>query len=196
MRKRSDTPFSITEMSKSNADIEMCDEYKTSSHLDSLKEETESINTDGEESDGADADDEMDIECALVQLDRYDNLTQLNLLKKEINHLIIHNLEPCEGWYDERFHHIQQYSYINWHELMCKFQGKDQYIYDTAFKIIKMCEELLEECSTRPNFHLPTYYRLIHEISNIWRYYHSKYLDTEEDEDIMSLINSIRNMMK
>jgi len=80
--------------------------------------------------------------------------------------------------------------------MMTKFHGKDEYVHDTSLKIMRMCDELLEECSTRPNFHLPTYYRLIHEISNLWQYYHAKYIGAEQDDDVIDLIEGLANLMR
>lgn len=140
--------------------------------------------------------DEEDTEEALTNLEEYDNLAQLTLLKKEIVHMMVHGITPHEGWFDERFKNIRQYAQINWSDLMRKFHGKDEYIHDTALKIIHMCDELVEECSTKPNFHIPTYYRLIHEISNLWQYYQSKYIGAEEDEDVIDLIEGLVHLMK
>ena len=139
----------------------------------------------------------MDIEEALDNLDSLDNHTQLIMLKKEINHYTIHGIEPAEGWYDERFRIIQTYSELNWYDLVQKFHGKDDYIHDSAILIMRMCYDLLEECSIKPNFHLKTYYRLLHTISNVWQYYQSNYLESEEhDEDINNLIEGLAQMMR
>lgn len=139
----------------------------------------------------------IDIEEAIDKLDSLDKHTQLIILKKEINHYTIHGIQPSEGWYDERFRIIQTYSSLNWYDLAQKFYGRDDYIHNSAILIMRMCFDLLEECSTKPNFHLKTYYRLLHTISNVWQYYQSNYLETEEhDEDINNLIEGLAQMMR
>ena len=147
---------------------------------------------------------QMDVEEALDNLDELDNHTQLIMLKKEINHYTLHGIEPAEGWYDERFRIIQTYSELNWYDLVQKFHGKDDYIHDSAILIMRMCYDLLEECSTKPNFHLKTYYRLLHTISNMWQYYQSNYLEgegegegeREGDTDMDNLIKGLAQMMR
>jgi len=139
--------------------------------------------------------DEMDTEEALENLSQYDNVTQLSLLKKEIVHMVVHGVLPDDEWYSARFKNIKTYSEINWSELIRKFHGKDQNIHDTALKIIKRCDDLIEECSTKPNFHLLTYYRLILEIDYIWEYYHSKYLGDDQDDDVVDLIEGMSHLM-
>jgi len=135
-----------------------------------------------------------DTEMALSEVSHHDNWTQLQLFKKEINHIVIHGVKVHEGWYDERFPYIRSYSLLNWKELAESFKDKDEYVHATASKISNMCDDLLEEMSTRPNFNLNTYYRLIHEISNIWIYYKSNYMGDEEDNDIIDLISGIAFM--
>jgi hypothetical protein len=145
-------------------------------------------------------DSNLDTEEALNCLEEYDNLTQLKLLKKEINHIISHNVEPNEGWYDERFRHIRIYAQLSWIELAQKFQDRDQYIVETTAAIMKLCYDLMEECSVRPNFNLYNYYKLIHKISNIWQYYYSNYVseeeDKNEDDEISKLVEGMTQLWR
>jgi len=60
---------------------------------------TETMNTIHYEYEAMDESMEIDDdEMALENLDSLDNLTQLLMLKREINHFIIHNITPQEGW--------------------------------------------------------------------------------------------------
>jgi hypothetical protein len=189
LSNRPPTPFArLEEMATPGSyDIDMADD-ETNSIIPSLDQEQY-------QEQGDDLVD-VDTEDALETLDQHDNLTQLLILKREINHILIHNITPQEGWYDERFNYIRTYSQLGWLELAQRFHEKDQFIHDRAIYIGRICDELLEECSTKPNFHLNSYYRLIHEISNIWQYYHSKYVGDEKDEDVIDLIAQMSSMMR
>jgi hypothetical protein len=56
--------------------------------------------------------------------------------------------------------------------------------------VLKLLDELLDERCTEPNFNITSYASLLHNIMNIWNYYKEVYL-TDEDDDILSLINGI-----
>jgi hypothetical protein len=140
--------------------------------------------------------DETDIEWALSHLKEYDNEKQLDLLKREIGHIVAHGLQPSEGWYDERFEHINLYAHLGWSQLAQKFHNKDEYIHDNSIYIMRLSDELLEERSTKPNFHLGTYHRLIHSVQNIWDYYKQVYCSVDGDTDISDLIESMSFLMK
>lgn len=139
---------------------------------------------------------EIDIEKALNNLDEFNNLTQLKILKSEINHIMLHNVTPTEGWFDERFLHIQIYSQLGWFELAHRFYKKDNFMFNKSKLINELCIELLEEYSTKPNFTLNKYYILINEISNIWQYYYTKYMGEEKDDDIINLIEEMTNLWR
>ena len=136
---------------------------------------------------------ESDIENDLEHLKELDNEKQLNVLKREIGHIVAHGLFPSEGWYDERFAHINMYSQLGWSHLAKKFHNSDQYIHDTSIYIMRLSDELLEERGSKPNFHLRTYHSLIHNIYNIWNYYKQIYC---EEDDMMDLISGMSGLMK
>jgi hypothetical protein len=141
-----------------------------------------------------DVDVEGDIELELQHLKDFGNEKQLDLLRREIGHITAHGIQPCEGWYDERFAHINQYSKLDWSGLATRFHNKDQYLYDAAGYIIRLTHELLEDRATKPNFHLGTYHSFIHNIQNVWKYYKQVYVGDEADKDIMDLIEGIKFM--
>jgi hypothetical protein len=137
---------------------------------------------------------EDDTEHALQHLKTYDNEKQLNLLRREIGHIIAHGLQPPEGWYDERFEYIHQYSQLDWTNLATRFGNKDQYLHDTAIYIIRLARELLDERETKPNFHLQTYHTFVHSVHAVWCYYKQVYAQEETDTDILDLIEGIKFM--
>jgi hypothetical protein len=142
------------------------------------------------------SDSEDDIEWDLQHLKDFNNLKQLDVLRREVGHIVAHGLIPPEGWYDERFEHINEYAHLGWGEMAKKFHNKDQYLHDTALYIMRLSDELLEERGTKPNFHIPTYHRMIHEIQNIWNYYSQVYKGQETDEDMMDLIEGMMFLCK
>lgn len=121
-----------------------------------------------------------------------ENAKILDQLRQEIEHIMSHNLSPNEGWYDERYQYIALYSKIDWQGMMTKFQNKDKYIYETARYIMRHLEELVDERGTKPNFNLQTYYRVIHDIQNLWYYYSQTYLGDETDESVIDLIQGMK----
>ncbi len=137
-------------------------------------------------------DKQEDIEYQLLHLKEYDNLKQLDLLRREIGHIAAHGIIPSEGWYDDRFPYITIYSKIDWSNLAERHKNKDVYIYNTAIFIIRLINELLEERSYKPNFTIKTYYALIHNIQSIWTYYNSMYIGDEEDNDVIDLIEGMK----
>jgi len=147
-------------------------------------EEDDDMNMSDDESEG-------DIEWELQHLKNFNNAKQLDLLRREVGHIVAHSLIPPEGWYDERFEHINEYAHLGWAEMAKKFHNKDQYLHDTALYIMRLSDELLEERGTKPNFHIPTYHRMIHDIQNIWNYYSQVYMSGEDDEDVMDLIEGM-----
>lgn len=135
-----------------------------------------------------------DTEEALKNLDNYSNLTQLLLLKSEIDHIVSHNCLPKEDWYNERIKYIRIYSQLNWNDLIQTFYGKDNYMFQMSMKIKNTCEVLLEEASTKPIFNLQLYYNLIHDIHSIWHHYFMKYMGEETDPDMIDLISNMTHM--
>jgi hypothetical protein len=143
----------------------------------------------------SDTDDNVNIEDELKHLKEFGNEKQLDLLRREIGHIVAHGLKPCEGWYDERFEHINLYSKLDWPGLAKRFHNKDQYLHDTAIYIMRLADELLEERGSKPNFHIRTYHSMIHSVQSVWNYYKQVYCAEEEDTDIMDLIEGIKFMM-
>lgn len=138
-------------------------------------------------------DSDSDYEEELAHLKQFDNEKQLTLLKREIGHIVAHGLIPPEGWYDERFEHISLYSKLDWSGMAKRFHKKDDYIHDSSLYLLRLGDELLEERSTKPNFHIPTYYAFIHTIYSVWQYYKQVYA-ANEDDDMMKLIEGIKFM--
>jgi len=137
-----------------------------------------------------------DIESELENLKEFNNEKQLDLLRREIGHIVAHGALPPEGWYDERFEYILMYSKLDWISLAKRYHSTDQYMHNTALYIMRLIDELLEERGTKPNFHIRTYHRMIHEIQNIWHYYKQIYCTNDEDDEMMNLIGGISNMCK
>ena len=134
-----------------------------------------------------------DPEWELENLQEFDNKKQLDLLIQEANHIMIHGLEPPIDWYNKRFPHIMTYSHLNWIEIAQQFHNKDKYVHDKARWIMRALDELIEEREVKPTFHLPTYYRVLHEIKNIWAYYQKEYV-CDEDDDMLDLIIDMKFM--
>lgn len=135
---------------------------------------------------------EDDIEEMLSNLSSYDNEKQLNLLRKEIGHIYVHGMTPPEGWYDERYRVVYEYSKLGWLDLARRFHGKDEFIHNTAITISRDIDELLEERSTRPNFHMLTYYNMINNIYNVWHYYKKIFVDEDNDTGMNDLIEGMK----
>jgi hypothetical protein len=189
--KRPPTPF-VDEKEMAtfipSSDSDMFDNYEEDSysHVSNIREiHDEAIDEEA-----------IDTEKALNNLDEFDNLTQLKILRSEINHIILHNVIPDEGWFDERFVHIRIYSQLGWFELAHRFYGKDDFMFNKSKLINTLCIELLEEYSTKPNFTLNKYHTLINEISNIWQYYYKKYMGAEQDNDIINLIEEMTHLWR
>jgi hypothetical protein len=154
-----------------------------------MEEDDTDMNTSDNELEG-------DIEWELQHLKNFGNAKQLDLLRREVGHIVAHGLIPPEGWYDERFEHINMYSHLGWAEMAKRFHNKDQYLHDTALYIMRLSDELLEERGTKPNFHLTTYYNLIMNVQNIWNYYKQVYGGNESDTDMMDLIEGMSFLFK
>ena len=84
------------------------------------------------ETDIEDVDEEMtqqtthDDEWKLQHLDQLDNEEQLNLILREINHIMWHGVKPTDDWYNERFYYINTYASINWSDLSSRFDNKSE----------------------------------------------------------------------
>ena len=147
------------------------------------------------DAESVEADSEVsDVEWELEHLEEYDNVKQLQILKKEINHYTIHGVTPSEGWFDERFRHIDTYSKLDWIELAQRFKDEDKYMHDSAHYIRFLLDELIDERATKPTFNLTQYNQLLHIISNVWEHYVHAYLDDNTDADIDDLLVGITNL--
>ena len=137
-----------------------------------------------------------DMEEKLEHLEDFDNVTQLELLYYEIDHIIMHGIQPNETWYSDRMNHIQAYQSINWKEQAVRSYQRDDTVYDATIMIIDHLEQLEEEWSTSPTFNLCVYQRLISTIRSIWKYYSREYyvMDHTNTVDILDLMNSMDAM--
>jgi hypothetical protein len=157
-----------------------------------LEDDINEINNINETDDINETEYELDIEDQLDNLKNLGNEEQLAVLQKEITHIIIHEITPSDGWYDERFPYIDMYSKLDWSGLANYFQNKNDYIYERSTYIIRLLNELIDDRATKPNFHIRTYYRTISEIYSLWKYYKEGFTDEgEDDSDILDLIDSM-----
>ena len=150
------------------------------------------------ETDIEDVDEEMtqqgtqDDEWKLQHLDQLDNEEQLNLILREINHIMWHGIKPTDDWYNERFHYINTYASINWSDLSSRFDNKDDYINETAAHILELIADLVEERSVKREFNLAKYYRAILNIKELWAYYKDSYMGDESDTNVVDLIEGLK----
>jgi hypothetical protein len=144
-----------------------------------------------------DCDDEIKdepIEIRLSKLDYYDNYKQLEILREEIFYILDNDLQPHEQWYQERITKVHLYMDLGWAKLYSKFINKDDYIYYTAYRIESNINSILEDWSTQPCFNLSTYYQVLEDIDNIWKYYNDKYVGDEDESDIVDLIEDLTHL--
>ena len=134
------------------------------------------------------------IPVALTQT--HDNFTTLKLLRREINVIMKHGIQPEEAWYEDHSHHVYSYMEIGWTDIAQRFKQKDNTLYLSATNVSTLLSVLLEELSTSVRFTLVTYYKMIEEIHHIWLYYRDTYVGNETDENIVSMIESLTFMMK
>lgn len=137
-----------------------------------------------------------DMEEKLEHLDDFDNETQLQILYYEINHILIHGLQPNENWYEDRVNYIHHYQTIDWKDLAVRSYQRDDIVYNAAVNIIDHLEQLDEEWSTSPTFNLGIYQRLLAAIRAVWNYYSREYhvMDKTNTVDILDLMNSMDSM--
>lgn len=135
-----------------------------------------------------------DIEMDLEQLDDNDNLTQLQLLNFEIQHIMEHGIQPNQEWYAQRFLKIYQYSELDWNSFMESFKNKNEFIVESSFKIMRLLNVIQEEWSCSPIFDLEKYYELLNEIHTVWTYFSENYMGDEEDQDVVDLIIGLKHL--
>jgi hypothetical protein len=117
------------------------------------------------------------IEEKLEHLEDLDNETRLEVLYEEINHFVIHGIQPNEKWYQERMYYVQEYQTIHCGDLAARGYQKDDVMYELSFFIVDHIEQLVEEWSTSPVFNLCVYsatsqihsHRMATICTGIWR---------------------------
>lgn len=135
-----------------------------------------------------------DIEMDLQQIDNKDNLTQLQLLNYEIQHIMEHGIQPEPQWYSERFLKIHNYSELDWNSFMQSFLNKNEFIVESSCKIMSLLHSLQEEWSCSPIFDLEKYYELLNEIHSVWSYFSENYMGEEDDQDVVDLIIGLKHL--
>jgi hypothetical protein len=134
------------------------------------------------------------IEEILEHLDDLDNETRLEVLYQEINHFIMHGIQPIDNWYEERMYYVQEYETINWGDLAVRSYQKDHVVYEMSLTIVDHIDQLKEEWSTSPVFNLCVYQRLLESIRMVWRQYAREYGVSADSVDILDLMNGMDNM--
>ena len=134
------------------------------------------------------------IEEQLLKLDDLDNETRLEVLYQEINHFIMHGIQPNEDWYEERMFYVQEYQTIQWNDLAVRSYQKDDVMYELSLSIVDHIDQLEEEWSTSPIFNLCVYQRLLESIRTVWRRYAQEYGVSANSVDILDLMNGMDNM--
>ena len=136
-------------------------------------------------------DDLMTLESKFANIHDMSNEDQLELLIHEIKQVIIYNLPLDNGWYTRRMEFIYDYATIGWMEMSERLEGKDPFISTTSRDIMKQLKQLMAEWDYRPTISLPVYYRVLHDIQDVWRRYQTQYVGEEEDEDVVGLIEQM-----
>jgi hypothetical protein len=86
---------------------------------------------------------------------------------------------------------IYDYATIGWMEMSERLEGKDPFISTTSRDIMKQLKQLMAEWDYRPTISLPVYYRVLHDIQDVWGRYRTQYVGEEEDEDVVGLIEQM-----
>ena len=134
------------------------------------------------------------IEETLEHLDDLDNETRLEVLYQEINHFIMHGIQPIDNWYEERMYYVQEYETINWSDLAMRSYQKDSTMYEMSLSIVDHIEQLIDEWSTSPVFNVCVYQRLLELIRKVWQQYAREYGVSANSVDILDLMNGMDSM--
>ena len=126
--------------------------------------------------------------------DSTNNLDELYSLYNEASKMIINNVRPSEGWYEDRFKYIYKYSTIDWDGLIKRLGDKDHIILHLAIQIREVIESLMDDYGGKPDFNFNKYFSLLTNVINIWKYYNEKYMGDETDSDIIDLIEGFWGM--
>jgi len=135
-----------------------------------------------------------DVEMNLEELQQHGEATQLEMLNAEIGHMYEHGIQPTQGWFEDRFLKIYQYSELNWKDLHLKYRFQNPSLSEQAERIMKGLNQLVEEWSVSPIFDLDTYYATLHEMNQLWKYYEMEYVDENHDDDVSDLIAGLKHM--
>ena len=129
-----------------------------------------------------------------MTLESLDNLTQLTLLREEIQAILHHQVQPSSSWYTQRIRQIYTYAELNWNGFAADFEGKNAMLHRTALHIQGRLAYLMTEWSCGPDFSLTHYAALLNEIAALWTTYHATYVGNETDEDVLDIIQSMTHM--
>jgi hypothetical protein len=140
------------------------------------------------------ADDEYDNHTE-DHLQKNTNVRELEMLCREIDHLMAQGISPPESWYEKRYINLQVYSELGWSSMAYRFQRMDRYIENTSMNIMNNLEDLLEEYHQKGHFHLRHYQHAVHDIQDLWNYYKTTYIGDESDPDVGDLIAGLTHMM-
>ena len=137
-----------------------------------------------------------DMEDKLERLEEFDNETQLHLLYYEIDHIVMHGIQPTEDWYENRMQYIYAYQGIDWKDQAVRSYQRDDKVYELSVSIIDHIDQLVDEWSTNPTFNLCVYQRTLETIRALWKYYSKEYAvsDISKTVDVLDLMNSMSNM--
>jgi hypothetical protein len=135
-----------------------------------------------------------DVEMKLEELYQHSEATQLEMLTCEIGHMYEHGIQPSQEWFQERFLKVYQYSELNWRHLNEKYHFHNPSLAEQAERIEKGLATLVEQWSVSPIFDLDTYYTVLHEMNQLWKYYEAEYVDENHDEEVSDLISSMKHL--
>jgi len=140
-------------------------------------------------------DDECENVPEAVQLEKNDNLKELEVLRQEIDFMIQQGIDPPKDWYRIRHNNIQIYSGLGWSAFAKRFDNIDYHLQNTALNIMNNIEDLLEEFDDHGYFNLRYYQHLIHDIENMWHYYTTTYIGDETDLQVSDLIIDLSHIL-
>ena len=127
----------------------------------------------------------------LGALNELDKCTQLDLLRREIIHVLQNEIQPNQEWFELRTPLIYNYQTVNWSSVIDRFNNKDIKMHLTAINITVLLRTLEDQLSVSAYFNLHTYYNLLDEIHHIWTYYKQLYVGNEQDEDMIDLVEMV-----
>ncbi len=126
------------------------------------------------------------LEEKLEHLGEYDNLTQLQLLIQEIDHLVDHAIQPPREWFETRMDHVLLYAGLNWRDLAD--QSFDSQLSDGAKRIVQCGVAIMDQWSTMPVFDLSEYYTLLHTVEETYTYFVTQYGEEKTDVDLFDVM--------